>query len=114
VKCSQNSGNAILDAIGPDNYTFEEFVRLIASRLKPGLRLVHLPPALGIAAGTIIGWVLGDVLITRAELDGLMQEMLTSDQVPNGTTSFSDWLEANQNQLGRTYTSEIKRHFKWR
>ena len=114
VECAQGSGNTVLDAIGPDGYTFEEFVRLIAARLKPSLRLVHIPPALGIAAGTIIGWAFGDVLLTRAELDGLIQEMLTSDQIPIGITSFSDWLDTNQKQLGRTYTSEIGRHFKWR
>jgi NADH dehydrogenase len=113
VECSQNSGNAVLDAIGPDGYTFEEFVRLIAARLKPGLRLMHISPALGIAAGTLIGWVLGDVLLTRAELDGLMQEMLTSDQPPIGETSFTAWLDANADLLGRSYTSEVGRHFKW-
>lgn len=113
VECSQTNGNEIVDAIGPDGYTFEEFVRLIAFSLKPGLRLIHVPPALGIAAGTIIGWAFGDVLLTRAELDGLMQEMLTSDQSPNGITSFTAWLDANADHLGRSYTSEVGRHFKW-
>ena len=113
VECANSPGDDLLDATGPDTYTFEEFVRLIASRLKPGIRLVHVPSGLGIAAGRLIGWALGDVLLTRQELDGLMQEMLTSDQPALGSTSFTGWLDAHQEELGRTYTSEVGRHFKW-
>ena len=50
----------------------------------------------------------------QAELDGLMQEMLTSDQPPNGRTSFANWLDANQHELGGSYTSELGRHFNWK
>ncbi len=43
--------NGTIDAIGPDSYSFEAFVRLIASRLKPGIRLVHLPAGAGHRGG---------------------------------------------------------------
>jgi hypothetical protein len=82
-------------------------VRLIASRVRPGARFVHVPPALGIWAGRLIGLALGDVVLTRAELAGLMDELLTSQQAPNGTTRFPDWLAAHRDEVGTHYTSEL-------
>jgi len=114
VASAQSTENALIDAIGPEAFTFEELVRLIAARLKPGIRLVHIPPGLGIALGGLIRLTLGDIVLTRDELRGLMQERLTSDQTPNGESLFTQWLADNHEQLGATYTSEIGRHFKWR
>lgn len=102
----------VVDAVGPDTYTFEELVRLIASRVRPGARFVHVPPRLGIWAGRLIGLALGDVVLTRAELAGLMDEMLTSQQAPNGPTRFLDWLAAHSDDVGMAYTSELARHFR--
>jgi hypothetical protein len=75
---------------------------------------VHVPPSLGILLGRLIGLGLGDVVLTRDELKGLMDELLTSKQVANGGIRFSDWLETNGSELGSAYSSEIRRHFKWR
>ena len=68
------------DAIGPESFTFEELVRLVAAAVGSRARLVHVSPALGIAAGRLVGLLLRDVVLTRDELRGLMTEMLTSDQ----------------------------------
>jgi uncharacterized protein YbjT (DUF2867 family) len=106
--------NLTLDAIGPETFSFDGLVKLIAAKIKPGEALVHIPPSLGIWLGRFIGMVLGDIILTRDELQGLMDELLTSTQAPNGTTAFSDWLETNGNELGSAYSSEIRRHFKWR
>jgi NADH dehydrogenase len=114
VVAAQESANVTLDAIGPETFTFEALVRLIAARIKPSVRLVHISPSLGILLGRLIGFGLGDVILTRDELKGLMDELLTSSQIPNGTTRFSEWLESNGDQLGSGYSSEIQRHFKWR
>jgi len=114
VESAAGDGPAVLDAIGPETFTFEAFVRLMASHIRPGVRLVHAPPSLGIGLGKLIGMATGDVLLTGDELRGLMEERLTSSQPPNGPTRFSAWLEAHQEELGRSYTSEIRRHFNWR
>jgi hypothetical protein len=76
--------------------------------------LVHIPPSLGILLGQFIGLALGDILLTRDELRGLMDELLTSKQAPNGTMRFSDWLESHRDELGSAYSSELHRHFQWR
>jgi len=108
------ASSVTLDAIGPETFTFEGFLRLLASKLKPDVKLVHLPPALGIALGRIVGLAVGDVLLTKAELQGLMDGMLTSSQAPNGRTRFTDWLEQHRDSVGTTYASELGRHFHWR
>jgi NADH dehydrogenase len=113
VESAVEDGPAVLDAIGPETFTFEAFVRLMASHIRPGVQLVHVPPALGIGLGKLVGLAFGDVLLTGDELRGLMEERLTSSQPPNGPTRFSVWLEAHREELGKSYASEIKRHFKW-
>ncbi|MFQ5691299.1 MAG: SDR family oxidoreductase [Gemmatimonadota bacterium] len=108
-----DSTSATLDAIGPETFTFEEFVRLVAAQVRPGVRLVHMPPPLGIALGRLIGWAVRDVILTRAELRGLLDGLLTSPQAPNGPTRFSQWLEAHRDEVGSRYSSELDRHFRW-
>jgi uncharacterized protein YbjT (DUF2867 family) len=114
ARCAREPSSATLDAIGPETFTFEELVRLLASKVKPGAKLIHVPPAVAIALGRIVGQVLGDVILTRAELSGLMDEMLTSKQAPNAPTRFSEWIEEHRDQVGRSYSSELGRHFHWR
>lgn len=114
VESSRGEKSVILDAIGPETFTFQEFVQLIASAIKPAAALIHIPPAIGILFGKLIGLILRDNILTRNELKGLMDEMLTSKQQPNGTTAFSDWLESHKEKIGSVYSSEIERHFKWK
>lgn len=114
VSCAQERTSAIVDAIGPESFTFEEMVRLIASKIRPKVKLIHVSPALGIGLGKFIGMAVRDRILTRDELRGLMDELLTSPQSPNGTTRFSDWIESNKTTVGTQYTSELARHFRWR
>ena len=114
VACARNSTSVPLDAIGPETFTFAEFVRLISKRIKPGVKLVRMPPAIGIALGQAIGLAVRDVILTKDELRGLMDGLLTSEQAPNGPTRFSDWLERQRDEIGLAYSSELGRHFRWR
>lgn len=113
VEQASGTANLTLDAIGPETVTYEEAVRLMARAMgrRPGV--VHVPPALGLAAGRVIGMVVRDEILTREELAGLMQELLTSRQEPNCGIRFSEWLEENGRTIGRRYRSEIGRHFRW-
>lgn len=113
IRESINNAGATIDAIGPDTFTFHELVTLIAAKIGRSPILLKVPPSLGIFAGRIISLFLRDVLLTRNELKGLMAEMLTSEQAPNGTTKFADWLESNKATIGSSYSSEIGRHFRW-
>ena len=106
------SENTVADAAGPDTFTFEELLRLLASGVNARVRLVHTPPAVGFALTRLVGLLLRDVVLSRDEVDGLMAGLLTSAGAPTGTTRFAAWLDNNADGLGRRYVSELRRN--WR
>ena len=59
----------------------------------------------------MLGRAIGDVLLTREELEALMAGLLVSREQPRGTTRLTDWLDANGAWLGRRYLNEVTRHF---
>lgn len=105
--------NVTIDAIGPEDYTFEEMVRAMAAAMGRKARFIHVPPSLGLIGGRMVSLFVRDVLLTKGELRGLMDEYLTSLQRPNCPTLFSDWLRENATTVGSRYTSELARHFRW-
>jgi NADH dehydrogenase len=109
----QSAVSDIIDAIGPETYTYEDLVRTMASIIGKDVAYIHVPPGLTIILGRIVGAILRDVILTKNELRGLMDEYLTSTGAPNGRTIFSDWLEENRKAIGVRYSSELDRHFRW-
>lgn len=114
VESAHQSHSFAVDAIGPEEYTFEDFVRLISTEISRQVRFLKVSPAVGIFAGKMIGYYLRDVILTRDELEGLMMNLLTSKQSPNGSTKFSEWLAENRETIGTKYSSELQRHFRWK
>jgi len=57
----------------------------------------------------VLGWMVGDVINTRDEVWGLMQEKLYVRSPPLGTTKLSDWVRASREDIGRRYASELQR-----
>jgi len=104
--------NIIMDAVGPEKFTFNEFVRLIAGKIKSKSKIMHVPPRLALLLGQLIGYFLKDVVLTEEEVKGLLENLLVSAQPPTGKTLFTDWLAKNTEILGTQYHSELKRHFK--
>ena len=104
------SENTVAVAAGPDTFTFEELLRLLAKAVNTHVRLVHMLPAAGFAATRLIGLLLRDVVLTRDEVDGLMAGLLTSHAAPAGTTRLAGWLEENPDNLGGEYVSELRRN----
>ena len=45
-----------------------------------------------------------------AEINGLMQGLMSSDEVPNGQTRFSDWVVENCDALGFIKMTSIQPH----
>ena len=104
----------VADAAGPETFIFEELLRLLAQVVGAQIQLVHTPPSLGFAMTRLVGLLLGDVVLTRDGVDGLMAGLLTSGSAPIGVTRPGDWLCDNGNALGRRYVSEIRRNFRQR
>lgn len=111
VQAGQSHENLVLDAVGPEIFTFDEMVRMLASILDRHVIITHVPPGLGFALARLIEPFIGDVLITRDEIAGLMANLLISHQEPGGTTRLIDWLRAHRNSVGKVYASELQRHY---
>ena len=112
VEAATAGENLIWDAVGPEVFTFDELVRLIAARLGLRRRLIHVPPRLALAAARLLSLVVGDVMLTRDEVRGLMAGLLVSAEPPRGRTHLGDWLEANRDRVGQHYASELARHYR--
>lgn len=111
VAAVEQKTNTVLDAIGPETFTFEELVKLIASQVgRPG-RVLHLPMPLAYALTRLTGWVVRDVVLTWGEYAGLMSNLLAPASASTGHTHLTQWLAENREQVGRRYASEVARHF---
>ena len=103
--------NYIVDAVGPDSYTFKELVQLIGEKIGAKRPLISVPPRLALLAAQFLSLFVGDVILTPEEVAGLMANLLVSKQPALAKTAFKDWLEANKSTVGMNYASEIKRHY---
>lgn len=111
VDSVEQGANTVLEAVGPETYTFEDLVRLIADKLSGRTRLVHVPMTAAYVATRIAGWLVGDVILTWEEYKGLMAGLLAPEGPSTGETSLSQWLAANREQIGKRYASEVARHY---
>jgi len=101
----------VIDAVGPDSYTFKELVQLIGRKVGAERPLISVPPRLALLAAQFLSLFVGDVILTPEEVEGLMANLLVSKQPARGKTAFKDWLEENKSTVGTRYASEIKRHY---
>ena len=101
--------NRIVDAIGPETFTYRELVRTIGAIVGARRPIISVPPWFGYAVGSAISRMQGDVFITREEIDGLMQDLLYTKSPPAGATALTDWARANAATLGIKYASELAR-----
>jgi NADH dehydrogenase len=108
---AEQQGNSVRDAVGPETYTFNELVNQIAEHLQRRIRLTHVPMTAAYFATRIAGWLVGDVVLTWEEYQGLMADLLAPEGPPTGETCLSQWLAANREHVGRRYASEIARHY---
>jgi len=112
VQTGQQSDSLITDAAGPNVFSFEELVRLIASKLQRKVLIMHVNPTLAFYLAKLIESLVSDVLITRQEVEGLMANLLISQQPPTGHTHLATWLEQHADQVGKHYASELHRHYR--
>ena len=90
VEAGSGSEISVADAAGPDTFSFDALLRLLASLMGVRSRLVHTPPSVGLALTGLVGLLIRDLALTRDEVDGLMDGLLTSGEPPTGTTKLSD------------------------
>ena len=107
----EEKANTMLDAVGPETFSFEELVKLTAAQLGSSTHLLHLPALVAYISTLLAGWFLRDVVLTWEEYKGLMGNLLAPEGPPSGTTQLSRWLAENRRQVGIRYSSELARHY---
>jgi NADH dehydrogenase len=104
--------NRIIDAVGPETFTFAALVRMVRERVGSRARIVSLPPGVALFLSRLVGLLVKDVVLTRDEVEGLMQNLLVTSSPPAGQTRFSEWARDNAHMLGAKYASELERHYR--
>ncbi len=99
----------VVDAIGPETFTYRNLVTRIGEIIGKPRPIVNIPPVVGHALGYLIGRFVGDVVVTRAEIDGLMSDLLYTDSSPAGDTKLTRWAAEHRESLGLQYSSELAR-----
>jgi NADH dehydrogenase len=109
VEFGKSSECTVVDAVGPETFTYRRLVEMVGRTIGVNRPIFGLPDRLAWIAGSVVGKVHGDVMITMDEVRGLTRGLLYVDSEPLGTTCLSDWVNAQRNTVGRRYTSEMAR-----
>jgi len=103
--------NDVIDAVGPDAYTFRDLVKLVGDTIGARRLLIPVPPRMALLAAQFLSLFVDDVILTPEEVDGLMGNLLVSKEPARGKIAFKDWLLENRDIIGKKYASELKKHY---
>ncbi len=112
VREGESDENRTIDAVGPESFTYRELVSLIGKTIGKSRPIISLPPTLGWLLGRIAGFFLRDVIITRDEVRGLMDNRLHPEPPvlpPSCEIKLSRWVVENADTIGRKYAHELAR-----
>jgi len=109
VREGQSGENRIIDAIGPETFTFRRLVKSVGEIIGKRRPIISVPPGIGYLAAWMIGRMVGDVFLTRQEISGLMEGLLCTGSEPAGKTKLTEWARQHAEGLGIRYASELAR-----
>lgn len=109
IDYGQKTENYVINAIGPETFTYRELVEEIGRAIGKQKPIISISPKIGHFVGYIVGKITGDVVITKEEIEGLMADLLYVDSQPSGWTKLSTWLRENSSSLGIRYSNELAR-----
>jgi uncharacterized protein YbjT (DUF2867 family) len=101
-----------VEAAGPDILTFNQFVRLLAEAVHSRAWLFHAPRPVSYLGSRVLSLLVRDVMLTRDEVTELTASILVSAQPPKGRIGLPAWASVHADELGRTYHSELDRHYR--
>jgi len=96
--------DAVINAVGPETFTFRAMVAAVAHAL--GLRrlLLPVPELAGMLAGWAIGKIQHDTFLLPDEIRMMRAGLLQVSTAPTGPTRLTDWMRAHAADLGRAYS----------
>lgn len=110
VQSANLDENRIIDVAGPEVFSFRELLELLKKVAGANTILVNVPPGIALFLSKVLGFLLGDIMLTNEELIALMNERLIVGDQFFGSTRFSEWARQNATELGKKYTNELRRH----
>jgi uncharacterized protein YbjT (DUF2867 family) len=112
VEVGTEDHDVTVDAVGPEQYRFIEVVEVLRNAVGSSARVVTVPPTVALGLSRVLGRAVRDVVLTRDELEGLRADLLVSNDPPTAPTSFRAWTNDHGRQLGRSWASELARHYR--
>ena len=112
VAAGKAEDNTVQDAVGPETYSFQQLVSLIAEKVRSKAKLAHVPPGVALGLARLMSLLVKDVVLTKEEIKGLMHGLLVSREPATANTLLSQWLDQNRETLGMNYASELRRHYR--
>ncbi len=109
VEQGGKSENVVLDAIGPETFTYRALVDAIGKAIGKRRPILSVNPLKAYLLGKLVGFFHRDVTITYDEIQGLMADLLFTQSPPSGTTRLTEWLAQNAASVGKHYSNELKR-----
>ncbi len=106
----EDGKNNVVEAVGPETYTFYELFSMLGRVTGCRRPVLSVSPWIAYAAACIMGIFHRDVMLTRDEIRGLMEDRLHVEGVPPaGSIRLSAWAEKHAAELGKTYACEMAR-----
>jgi NADH dehydrogenase len=106
---SSDSRPVIIDAIGPETFTYRELVETMGRAIGVRRKLISVSPGIALTFCRIVDLFTEDVMLVKEEIDGLMENRLWTGSEPVAETRFSEWVGENAAWLGAKYASDFKR-----
>jgi NADH dehydrogenase len=109
VEQGRKTENVIIDAIGPETFTYRKLAQEIGKAIGKRRPLISVSPYNGYFLGKLVSFLHHDVTITRDEIAGLMADLLYTGSPPAGRIKLTEWLKEHASSVGRHYRSELAR-----
>ena len=112
VDSIQSDKNYEIDAVGPDKATFKETIEHCAKTFNSKCRVVTgINKRITLALTYPLNWYFDDILVDTHDLDLMTTGLTCSLSPPTGKISFLNWITENKEELGKNWTSSIKRYY---
>ena len=112
IEAANGESGTTMDAAGPDTLVYREMVDIVRGAIGSRALVVPMPRIAVLTAAAALGLLVRDVVLTRDEVLELSSGFLASGAVPLGRIVFADWANANAEQLGRRWSSELARNYR--
>ncbi len=109
VEQGESRENTVIDAIGPESFTYKELVKKIGNIIGKKRPIISIPPTIGHFTASILSKMVQDVVLTKEEIKGLMAGNLYVNSQPAGETSLTAWTKKHSKTIGKHYSSELAR-----